>query len=193
MAKIREILEVHFKPRIPKPEHKSSTEWVLHQEYLFSALLIWTTVHKTPRGYPKLATFLDSDDRFMVYRRFGYLQSRLLLEKQDDLRILEARLDRLDKSEFKNDDKSLMTREIIEDDQPKPQAKVLNEFEEKFQEYCGFIHSQVMLNKCSTPFDISHSRAFDFSASSHRPWKTIPGGIFKCGIVDPQCETLPRR
>ena len=33
-----------------------------------------------------LATFLDSDDCFMVYRRFGFLQSRRLLEKQEELR-----------------------------------------------------------------------------------------------------------
>ena len=54
-------------------------------------------VHGGPRGYPELATFLDSDDNFMVYRRFGYVQARLLLEKQERLRLLEQKLDNLDK------------------------------------------------------------------------------------------------
>src|SRR5215469_11608832 len=40
------------------------------------------SVYSCPEGYPRLAAFLDSDENFMVYRRFGYLQSRLLLEKQ---------------------------------------------------------------------------------------------------------------
>ena len=32
----------------------------------------------------------------MIYRRFGYLQSRVLLDKQDQLRILEEELDVFD-------------------------------------------------------------------------------------------------
>jgi hypothetical protein len=43
-----------------------------------------------------LAAFLDSDDNFMIYRRFGFLQARLLLEKQEQLRRLEEDLDMLD-------------------------------------------------------------------------------------------------
>jgi hypothetical protein len=53
-------------------------------------------VKDCPKGYPLLAAFLDSDDNFMIYRRFGYLQARLLLEKQEELRRLEEDLDILD-------------------------------------------------------------------------------------------------
>ena len=35
----------------------------------------------------------------MVYRRFGYVQARLLLEKQERLRLLEEQLDKLDKQQ----------------------------------------------------------------------------------------------
>ena len=52
-----------------------------------------------PLGYPELATFLDSDENFMVYRRFGLLHARLLLRKQDELRVLEERLDDMDQEE----------------------------------------------------------------------------------------------
>lgn len=45
-----------------------------------------------PRGYPRLAAFQDSDECFMLYRRFGYLQSRVLSDKQDELRELEEEL-----------------------------------------------------------------------------------------------------
>lgn len=47
-------------------------------------------------GYQKFATFIDSDETFMLFRRFGYVQTRLLLEKQDVLRGLEQELDRYD-------------------------------------------------------------------------------------------------
>ena len=40
---------------------------------------------------------MDSDDNFMIYRRFGYLYSRLLLDKQDELREIEENLDETDK------------------------------------------------------------------------------------------------
>ncbi|KAK6822850.1 hypothetical protein PG987_014395 [Apiospora arundinis] len=48
------------------------------------------------RSYRSVATFLDSDENFMIYRRFGYLHSRMLLRLQDKLRALESRLDRYD-------------------------------------------------------------------------------------------------
>ena len=47
-------------------------------------------------GYPRQAAFADSDDSFMIYRRFGYIHSRLLLNKQDQLRELEASLRDMD-------------------------------------------------------------------------------------------------
>lgn len=48
------------------------------------------------RGYPNLAAYQDSDEEFMLYRRFGYLQARVLLDKQDKLRQLERELDVFD-------------------------------------------------------------------------------------------------
>jgi hypothetical protein len=59
-------------------------------------IMLIFVVRDSPKGYPSVATFLDSDENFMVYRRFGFIQARLLLEKQDDLRKLESKLDRYD-------------------------------------------------------------------------------------------------
>ena len=55
-------------------------------------------VNTIPRGYPNLAAFCDSDENFMVYRRFGYPQSRILLDKQNEMAALETELDSLDKA-----------------------------------------------------------------------------------------------
>lgn len=75
----------------------------------------------------------------MVFQRFGYLQSRLLLQKQDDLRQLETQLDRLDEADARNDPISLRTRELAEDEAAKPQAELLGRIEKNFCEYCTFI------------------------------------------------------
>ena len=63
-------------------------------------------VEDYPNGYPKLAAYADSDDAFMIYRRFGLLHARLLLNKQDELRKLEEDLYTMDK----RDDRSEPTR-----------------------------------------------------------------------------------
>ncbi|APA15046.1 hypothetical protein sscle_14g098160 [Sclerotinia sclerotiorum 1980 UF-70] len=49
-----------------------------------------------PDGYPRLAEVIACKEDFMMYRRFGHLQARLLLNKQDELRALEMRLAHLD-------------------------------------------------------------------------------------------------
>lgn len=69
-------------------------------------------VQSCPRGYPRLAALADSDENFMIYRRFGYLQSRLLLEKQDELRSLEEELEILDARMEKQDPVHLTTRDL---------------------------------------------------------------------------------
>jgi hypothetical protein len=57
---------------------------------------------------------MDSDDNYMTYRRFGNVQARLLLEAQDDIRILEEQLENLDEEETENEEerKALCSREL---------------------------------------------------------------------------------
>ena len=66
-----------------------------------------------PNGFPKVARFLDSDDSFGVYRKFGTLHSRLLLNKQDEVSKMEAKLEAMDKMDSEDDDGKgyLMSRE----------------------------------------------------------------------------------
>ena len=53
-------------------------------------------VEDYPEGFPRISSYLDSDDSFMIYRRFGMIFSRLLLNKQDELATMEADLKRMD-------------------------------------------------------------------------------------------------
>ena len=54
------------------------------------------TVEDYPRGYPLLAAFQSSEPNFSMYRSFDYLHSRVILHMQDELRVLEKRLGKLD-------------------------------------------------------------------------------------------------
>lgn len=68
-------------------------------------------------GYPRQAAFADSDDSFMIYRRFGYIHSRLLLNKQDELRELEANLHDMDLVDASSEEGALClkSRELDEE------------------------------------------------------------------------------
>lgn len=97
-----------------------------------------------------MAAFLDSDECFTMYRRFGFLQSRLLLEKQDELRELEEQLDRSDKKEEKAAVTRPMTRDLVSD-QLADRKELLSKVEEKFCAYgksCNFMTTsgRCMLN-----------------------------------------------
>jgi hypothetical protein len=93
-----------------------------------------SVVDACPAGYPRLAVFLDSDDCFSVYRRFGFLQSRLLLNKQDKLRQLEDALDSLDLSEAKADETRPQTRDLPEEIGTRRQ-RLLTAIEAEFTSY----------------------------------------------------------
>lgn len=70
----------------------------------------------------------------MLYRRFGFIQARILLDKQDEMRILEEALDRMDQSTKSTDPDSLQTRDIAEED-GRPRKELLKKIETKFCEY----------------------------------------------------------
>ncbi len=87
-----------------------------------------------PNGYPNVATFLDSDESFLIYRRFGYLQARLLLDEQDELQALERKLDKMDTDDASNHPLRLQTRDLKEEDAA-PRRKLLKQIKEKYLEY----------------------------------------------------------
>lgn len=103
-----------------------------------------------PKGYPRQAAFADSDESFMIYRRFGYIHSRLLLNKQDELRELEASLRNMDLIDARNAEGKLclQSRELdVERDEKREKAegldsrrKLLERIEQKTLQY-GMLES----------------------------------------------------
>lgn len=81
-----------------------------------------------------MATLLDSEYSFMLYRRFGFLQTRLLLYKQDELRELEEELDALDKDDAQHHKEYLGSR--FRDDVLSGKRKILmGKIDERFKDY----------------------------------------------------------
>lgn len=68
----------------------------------------------------------------MIYRRFGYLQSRILLQKQDEMRELEDQLDTMDKEDMENDFDKLYSRKS----QGAARLDLLTTIENTFCQYC---------------------------------------------------------
>ena len=95
-----------------------------------------------PEGYPKIASILSSDPNFMIYRRFEYLRSRMLLRYQDEIAALERRLDVLDKVDAR--DKPLLLKSRMRDDEePDPKRqKLFAQVDEKLKTYGGFVLTQ---------------------------------------------------
>jgi hypothetical protein len=118
-------------------------EWFMEDKLflsLFDSDIV--VVENCPEGYPRLAALLDCDEKFMLYRKFGFLQARILLNKQDELRELEKDLDRLDKVDQGKDPSLLKSREK-DDATNGRRKKLLNDIEGKFTEY-----GQLILYSC---------------------------------------------
>lgn len=73
----------------------------------------------------------------MLYRRFGYLQARVLLEKQDVLRALEEELKELDYDLHQARPENNETRVDIDDDMlQENKDELLARIEKAYCEYC---------------------------------------------------------
>jgi hypothetical protein len=121
-------------------------------------------VKTIPIGYPNLAAFYDSDEDFMVYRQFGYLQNRILLDKQNEMANLEKRLDDLDQAEMCPHPDRLF-RYNLEQSEVAHRRQLMAEIETKFCEYGTYIDDLLTLqNGCS------HRRAQLPSSMQHLQW-----------------------
>ena len=97
-----------------------------------------SVVNDHVKGYPSVAAFLDSDDGFSIYRRFGYLQSRILLQKQSELSILENQLHALE-LEILNDDEDALCHQKLFGPNADKHCQLLESIESK---YCSYGQTQ---------------------------------------------------
>lgn len=91
-----------------------------------------------PKGYPQLAAFVNSDENFLIARKYGFLRSRVLLYRQDELSVLEKDLIALDDDDNENRALALRSRKYDEETDKDPiySRKVLmKKIDDKLKEY----------------------------------------------------------
>jgi hypothetical protein len=95
-----------------------------------------TAVESFPIGYPRVSRFMDSDECFMMYRRFGTIQSRLLLRKQDELRRMEEELLDMDRADDESENNRICLSSAMQEEAVEPENdeetknQLLNRMEE---------------------------------------------------------------
>ena len=95
-------------------------------------------VEERPLGYPRLGAYLDSDEQWVIYRRFGYLRQRVLLHLQSELVDLEATLEDVDILEAAKRPQNLRSRRAYENLIPLKGPKgsdLLLKIQQKVKEY----------------------------------------------------------
>ncbi|KAK8253766.1 hypothetical protein IWZ00DRAFT_502061 [Phyllosticta capitalensis] len=90
-----------------------------------------------PQGYPMLAAMLNSDENFLLCRRYGFLHNRVLLYRQDELRELESQLHALDRQDDRDPENKRCLRSRMLDDATNgmERAKLIQLIDEKLKEY----------------------------------------------------------
>ncbi|KAL8762771.1 MAG: hypothetical protein Q9184_001311 [Pyrenodesmia sp. 2 TL-2023] len=87
-------------------------------------------------GYATLAAIEDSDPSFLIYRKFGWLRNRLLLDLQDELVTLERELELIDASTTRRGDPDNVLASRRNDERKKTKRRgLLKEIRQKLLEY----------------------------------------------------------
>ena len=112
-----------------------------------------------PPGYPQFAAFIDSDPNFLMCRKFGWLRGRVLLDRQDELNVLERRLLAMDDEDKEECPLALKSRKVDngrEDiDEEFSRKTLLQEIDAKLEKYGKRVPlASTLSTSLSLPMDI---------------------------------------
>lgn len=94
-----------------------------------------------PMGYPRLAAFVNSDENFLLCRRYGLLHARVMLYRQDELRYLEKELLELDQEDAEVDPRSLKNRQRDDARDGQRRRNLIQRIDDKLKEYGKHKHT----------------------------------------------------
>lgn len=129
---------------------------------------MYSPVEDYPLGYPRVSYVLDSDDSFMMYRRFGQLHSRLLLHKQDQLREMEEELLTMDKQDELLEENQIYLKCRADDDERDPprrgpsRKQLLGSIQSTLLEYGQILQQAHSLQGMNRPTDRDHSSVSNY-------------------------------
>src|SRR5437667_9979425 len=103
---------------------------------------------------------MNSDDNFAIYRRFGRLQARQLLELQAELTELEEKLDEMDWRDEKDPELELRlhNREWNENSE---RVELMKKISEKKNEYNNMLLQEHQLRSTPRPTPTNRKSIFD--------------------------------
>ncbi|KAL8742151.1 MAG: hypothetical protein Q9190_005319 [Brigantiaea leucoxantha] len=123
-----------------------------------------------PEGYPQLAAFINSDDNFLMCRKFGFLHNRVLLYRQDELVELERDLVEMDELDKDEDPRALKSRQHDNGrDLPLTRRTLINRIDEKLKEY-----DESPRPRSVTPSTVPQKRALGLDDEQHVPAVSSP-------------------
>jgi hypothetical protein len=99
---------------------------------------ILVIVDNYPEGYPQLAAFMNSDESFAIFRKFGQTNCRVMIHLQSEIAALEKELEELDRSDAR-DGSSTSYRLVSTEHRAgwdTRQKDILQQLEEKLPVYC---------------------------------------------------------
>ncbi|KAI4099616.1 MAG: hypothetical protein L6R37_005888 [Teloschistes peruensis] len=97
---------------------------------------VTTGVDDHPRGYPTLAAYMNSSDNFLMCRRFSFLQTRVLLYRQDELAEMEDTLLNMDDEDKDLEPLALQSRRLDGDRTEEPsRASLIEKIDSKLKQY----------------------------------------------------------
>ncbi|RYP71586.1 hypothetical protein DL771_004712 [Monosporascus sp. 5C6A] len=94
-------------------------------------------INDAPNGYPKLGALIATNENYLIFREFKYLQARLLLEIQDQLREYEDELDALERDSHITR-VNLQSREI-NDRRPGHRKELMRKIEDRYEKYLSIL------------------------------------------------------
>ncbi len=81
----------------------------------------------------------------MIYRKFSWLHNRILLHYQDELALLEEKLEWLDKSDFLQDPYFVMNRRRDEKRPDSQRGELLKRIDEKLAQYRKYAYNPLAM------------------------------------------------
>lgn len=123
----------------------------------------YDNVNAFDKGYPQLAAFVNSDDTFANFRRFGRLSARILLHMQNELNDLEREFDALDKQDGQDPIMQARLRGFGDEDfdgWDDKQQKLCLKIQEKYLKYAEVLLTDANLRALGKPPPRNHMANF---------------------------------
>ncbi|KAI9817249.1 MAG: hypothetical protein M1827_001362 [Pycnora praestabilis] len=125
-------------------------------------VLIVFPVDSYPDGYPRLAALINSDPNFSMCRRFGTLRNRVLLHRQDELAVLEKKLNEMDRVHEKDNPYRLQSRKYDNQSKDPIRGPLIDEIDDKLKAYDDLLTREWKLRGITKPTRRNYRSLFNW-------------------------------